>query len=202
MTEENWWNSLLKEEEISEAEIVIENDDDTWFQDRPDEEDVAAQDRGETLDIEYHKEREVPSNQCAADTRNPGMIFSDTFYHRHESETLFTRALKNSDCLFAPGTSWMRGKSGSKVEPDFMVLADLQLGIMEVNGGSHKGELADKRQKRIQCFRDQCVFVQDYAVPENYDLDFAYSCVKDFLKRLKDRKIYMAGRSGGIDDDG
>ena len=248
MTEEKWWNSLLKEQEISEAEIVSEeqeisepelvseeqeisepelvseeqeisepelvseeqeisepelvseNDDHDWHNfDRPSEEN-GAQDRGELLNWEYHKERKVPSNQCAVDTRTPGKIFSNTFYHRVVSETFFTKALKGSDILFAPMTAWMRGRSGSKVEPDFLVLAYQQLGIMEINGNSHKEELADKRQKRIQCFRDQCVFVQDYSLPDEYDLNFAYSCVEDFLRRLKDRKIYMAGRIGGIDN--
>ena len=189
-----WHHGLFKQTQtkIEEAEII---DDDFDFLDRPSEEGTAAQDRKpqEVINIQHCQSRE-DTNQALGHTKNPGLILSDNFYHRMIYECLLTRALINLDVFFAVAPVWCEGKSRKRREPDAMILAYQNLGAIELNGKSHDDELADDRDGRMERFRDQLVYVKYYKVPEQPDLHWATGVVKDFLRRLKDRKTFQMAR--------
>ena len=132
----------------------------------------------------------TPTNQGLGHSKNPARFLSDNLYHRHESEAYLTRALKCSmdrhGFIFSTLPVWIINSSGKRREPDFHILSRGGIpGIIELNGTSHDGELADYRDSQNQPFRDRGIFVKSYSVPNELSLDWANEVINDFMICLR-----------------
>jgi hypothetical protein len=145
------------------------------------------------------KDEREETNQGLAHSKNGARILSNNLYHRDISECYMTQACINKNVLFFTNAVCLKGISRRRAELDFLILDEKSehWGILELQGGSHFGELAVDRDGRLKRFDDANVFIRYYDVPDyvSYEtskesIDWAEECLEDFLNKLRKKKKF------------
>lgn len=120
-----------------------------------------------------------PSNQGRPFGTSKILTYAGLNY-RTPSEVAIAKVLDQSeDILFLPNCSAVSGKV--QKEPDFLIFFRGRVGILEVDGGSHIGRMADD-SLRDSYFQRQSMFIKHYPA-ERCESDPTW-VVKDFLRLL------------------
>jgi hypothetical protein len=120
-----------------------------------------------------------PSNQGRPFGTSPVITHSGLNY-RSKSEVAIAEKLELADgILFIPNSAAAAGKV--QKEPDFLIFYKGKVGILEVDGPTHTGRMADD-SLRDSFFQRQGIFVKHYPAEKCYS-DPAW-VVRDFLSLL------------------
>jgi hypothetical protein len=136
-----------------------------------------------------------PSNQAALAPLGPKSPTCDRLRFRDSAEVMIYEALKRCQALKAvqdphgnllilpnPGAR----RHGQTIEPDFAVAYRGRIGVIEVDGCSHRGRRAADRS-RDRLLEDAGIAYVDRVTAEDVkDADSAWNFVVRFLKRLKE----------------
>ena len=100
--------------------------------------------------------------------------------YRTTAEVAIAKVLEQADnILFLPNCAAVAGKV--QKEPDFLIFYRQRVGVLEVDGGSHIGRMAED-SLRDSYFQGQGIFIKHYP-SERCEADPAW-VVKDFLRLL------------------
>ena len=104
------------------------------------------------LDLVTNKERlrNAINNQGNGHSKHPAAIEYDGLWFRTKEEVFLYRALKAQGALVAPGPVFVKERAlRRRVEPDFLVIKDGVVLVVELDGGSHNDETPAEAQERL-----------------------------------------------------
>ena len=154
-----------------------------WYEDLDFSADAEVIDEKGNLMLVPANVDEGVTNQGYAHSNNRAPIKSCNVYHRTHYEPLFTAACIRREILALPLPLAIYG--WQRIEPDYLVIKDGFMVLVELDGLSHLDELASKEQKRLKPFRDNLVHVMRFPVPPDTDIGWAHGILDQVLERIQ-----------------
>ena len=162
------------------------------------EAEITEEDSNESIgeskfEIDSSREtEESTNNQGWGHSSNPAPIWHRNVRHRAKYEAFFTEACIRRQALCFPLPLAIFGSK--RIEPDYIIIKDGILELIELDGPSHNSELASFEQQRLKPFRDNLVDVIRFPVPEEVDIKWAHSVLDQVFARIEKRKaLYGRG---------
>lgn len=132
------------------------------------------------------------SNQGRVRSDNIPPLSWDGLYFRSQPEIYLYQALKALEVPFAPLPVFIKGgKEYKRIEPDFVILKDRIIMVVEVDGGTTHRETPVKAHIRTKMLLHEGVHVERVEASECETLELATDCAKKLLKIIDKLK---AGR--------
>ena len=154
--------------------------------------DSKENDNESGFEIDLRIKDESINNQGWGHSSNPAPIWHWNVRHRTWYEALFTEACILRNILTFPLPLVLFGSK--RIEPDYIVIMDGILELIELDGPSHDSELASFEQERLKPFRDNLVDVMRFPVPEEVDINWAHGVLDQVVERIDKRKaLYGRG---------
>tara|TARA_Y100001935_G_C17219642_1_gene464560 strand:- start:303 stop:821 length:519 start_codon:yes stop_codon:yes gene_type:complete len=155
--------------------------------------DEDSNESAEESEIDLSKETEgSTNNQGWGHSSNPAPLWHWNVRHRTWYEALFTEACIHRHILCFPLPLVLFGSK--RIEPDYIIIMDGILELIELDGPSHDSELASFEQERLKPFRDNLVDVMRFPVPEEVDINWAHGVLDQVVERIDKRKaLYGRG---------
>jgi hypothetical protein len=128
---------------------------------------------------------------------NQGRVRSDNLPSRQEDGLLFRskpeihvyKALKAHGVTFAPLAVFLRGGATyQRIEPDFVVLQEGKMMLLEVDGDTHHMESPAEADRRTRMFEDEGAFIHHVQASECDTPEKATAAVHDLLAAFERRR--------------
>jgi hypothetical protein len=126
------------------------------------------------------------SNQGRVRSDNVAGLEHDGLRFRSKQEIYLYDALKGMGVTFAPLPVFLRGgENYQRLEPDFVILKDGVLLVVEVDGGTTHRETPVQADRRLRPFKHEGAFVERVEASECANEPQARACAKRLLEAIE-----------------
>jgi AbiJ N-terminal domain 3 len=122
------------------------------------------------------------TNQGRVRSDNPASLECDGLLFRSQPEIYFYKALKATGVTFAPLAVFLcGGKSYSRFEPDFLIVKDRGVFVVEIDGDTYHRETPADADVRLNPLRHEGAHIERVKASDSATEELAKACVKRIL---------------------